>query len=45
MFVPGQDRSMLKRGAKIFAVTQRQPDGSLSAARVNVGMKGLEPPM
>src|SRR6266705_4031122 len=39
------DRSELKPGAKVFAVTQRQPDGSLTAARVNVGLKGQVPPM
>lgn len=38
-------RSALKRGAHIFAVTQRQPDGSLTAARVSVGLKGITPPM
>jgi hypothetical protein len=43
-FAPA-DRGALKRGVKIFSVTQRQPDGSLTAGRVNVGMKGLEPPM
>jgi len=26
-------------------VTQRQPDGSLTAARVNVGLHGQVPPM
>jgi len=26
-------------------VTQRQPDGSLTAARVNVGLNGQVPPM
>jgi hypothetical protein len=39
------DRAELKPGAQIFAVTQRQPDGSLTAARVNVGLKGQIPPM
>jgi len=39
------ERSELKPGAKVFAVTQRQPDGSLTAARVNVGLKGQVPPM
>jgi hypothetical protein len=38
-------RSALKRGAHIFAVAQRQPDGSLTAARVSVGLKGITPPM
>ena len=39
------ERSELKPGAKVFTVTQRQPDGSLTAARVNVGLKGQIPPM
>ena len=39
------ERSELKPGAKVFTVTQRQPDGSLTAARVNVGLKGQVPPM
>lgn len=39
------ERSALKRGAHIFAVTQRQPDGSLTAARVSVGLRGITPPM
>lgn len=39
------DRSELKTGARIFAVTQRQPDGSLTAPRVNVGLNGQVPPM
>jgi hypothetical protein len=43
-FEPG-DKAMLKPGAKIFAVTQKQADGTLTAARVNVGKDGLTPPM
>jgi hypothetical protein len=39
------DKSELKPGASIFVVTQRQPDGSLTAARVNVGLGGQVPPM
>jgi len=39
------DRAELKAGAHIFCVAQRAPDGSLSAARVNVGLKGITPPM
>ncbi len=39
------DRSELKTGAQVFLVSQRQPDGSLTAARVNVGLKGQVPPM
>ena len=39
------DRGELKPGAKIFTIAQRQPDGTLTAARVNVGLKGQVPPM
>ena len=39
------ERSELKPGAPVFSVTQRQPDGSLTAARVNVGLNGQVPPM
>jgi hypothetical protein len=39
------DKSELKPGAPIFMVSQKQPDGSLTAARVNVGLKGQVPPM
>jgi len=38
-------RDDLKPGVKIFAVTEKQPDGSLHAARVNYGKDGLTPPM
>ena len=44
LFGPGE-RSELKKGAHIFCVAQRQPDGTLTAARVNVGVKGTVPPM
>jgi hypothetical protein len=43
-FTPAE-RSELKAGSSIFLIAQRQPDGSLSAARVNVGLKGQIPPM
>jgi hypothetical protein len=43
-FTPS-DKSELKPGAQIFCVAQKQPDGSLTAARVNVGLKGQIPPM
>jgi hypothetical protein len=44
-YVPG-DKAELKPGAKIFIVAaQKQPDGTLSAARVSVGRDGLMPPM
>ena len=39
------ERSDLKKGAHIFCVAQRAADGSLSAARVNIGLKGAIPPM
>lgn len=39
------DRGELKPGAKVFSVTQRQPDGTLTAARVYVGLYGQVPPM
>jgi|SRR6185295_9910018 len=39
------DKSVLKPGASVFMVSQRQPDGSLTAARVNVGLNGQVPPM
>jgi len=38
------DRGELKPGAHVFANSQRQPDGSLTAPRVNVGLNGLVPP-
>jgi len=44
VFEPAE-RSELKEGAHIFCVAQRAPDGSLSAARVNVGVHGTIPPM
>lgn len=42
-FTPA-DRSELKPGANVFVNSQRQPDGSLTAPRVNVGLNGLVPP-
>jgi hypothetical protein len=39
------DRGELKPGAPIFVISQRQPDGTLTAARVNVGLNGQVPPM
>ena len=39
------DKSEVKPGARVFVVSQKQADGSLTAARVNVGMKGQVPPM
>ena len=43
-FTPA-DRSELKPGAQVFLNSQRQPDGSLTAPRVNVGLNGQVPPM
>ncbi len=43
-FEPG-DRAMLKPGAHVLISAMRQPDGSLTAARVAVGKDGLVPPM
>jgi len=44
-YVPGT-KDELKPGAKIFIIAaQRQPDGTLSAARISVGRDGLMPPM
>ena len=39
------DRSELKPGAKVFLIAQRHPEAGLTAARVNVGLKGQVPPM
>ena len=38
-------RSELKPGAPVFVNAQRQPDGTLAAPRVNVGLHGQVPPM
>ena len=43
-FTPAE-RSELKPGAAVFVNSQRQPDGSLAAPRVNVGLNGQIPPM
>ena len=43
-FAPAE-RSELKPGAQVFVNAQRQPDGSLAAPRVNVGLNGQIPPM
>jgi hypothetical protein len=44
-YTPG-DRGELKPGIKIFiASAQKQPDGSLKAARISYGRNGLTPPM
>ncbi len=43
-FEPGT-AAMLVPGAHVFVGASRQPDGTLTAARVNVGKDGLTPPM
>ena len=43
-FEPG-DKAMLVPGAHILLTVTKQPDGSLTAARVAVGKDGLVPPM
>jgi len=43
-FTPA-DKSELKPGAHVFVNSQKQPDGSLTAPRVNVGLNGQVPPM
>lgn len=43
-FEPGTP-AMLTPGAKVFIGAQQAADGTLSAARVNVGKDGLTPPM
>ena len=39
------DVGALKPGAPVFINSQRQPDGTLTAPRVNVGLNGQAPPM
>jgi RNase P/RNase MRP subunit p29 len=43
-FEPG-DRALLVPGAHVMFGANKQPDGTLTAARVNVGKDGLVPPM
>ncbi len=43
-FVPG-DVTLVKPGAAIFIFGQRQPDGSVSAARITLEKDGVKPPM
>ena len=43
-FTPAE-RSELKPGSRVFLNAQRQHDGTLTAARVNVGLHGQVPPM
>ncbi len=39
------DKSLLKKGAKIFCMAQQSPDGSLTAKYITVGKGGMKPPM
>jgi hypothetical protein len=39
------DISLLKPGAAVFIVAQKQPDGTLTAARVTAEKDGVKPPM
>jgi hypothetical protein len=39
------DWDLRPNSKKVFVNSQKQPDGSLAAARVNVGLKGQVPPM
>jgi hypothetical protein len=43
-YVPG-DPSLLKSGAAIFIIAQKQPDGTLTTARVTAEKDGVKPPM
>lgn len=44
LFTPA-DRGALEPGAAVFVNSRLQPDGSLTAPRVNVGLNGQIPPM
>jgi hypothetical protein len=43
-FQPGE-KSELKTGAQVIILVQKQADGSLTAASLNVGRDGVTPPM
>ena len=43
-FQPGM-RELAKPGAKLIVTATRQPDGSLTAARLAIGKDGMMPPM
>lgn len=43
-FEPGTASDLVK-GAHVFVLAQKAPDGALTASRVNVGKDGLVPPM
>ena len=42
---PPADASLLKPGAAVFLTAQKQPDGTLTAARVTAEKDGVKPPM
>ena len=39
------DRGLLKPGAAVFVVAQKQPDGTLTTGRVTAEKNGVKPPM
>ena len=39
------DAALLKQGAAVFMVAQKQPDGKLTAARITAEKDGVKPPM
>ncbi len=39
------DPSLLKPGAAVFVIAQKQPDGNITSARVYVEKDGVKPPM
>ena len=43
-FEPGE-RAMVVPGAHVLIAATKQPDGSLTAARIAIGKNGLVPPM
>jgi hypothetical protein len=43
-FLPGT-RELAKPGAKLIVTAMRQPDGTLTAARLAIGKDGMMPPM
>ncbi len=43
-YVPG-DASLLKKGAHVFIIAQKKPDGSFSAPAVTAEKNGVRPPM
>jgi hypothetical protein len=39
------DRNLLKPGAAVFAIAQKEPDGTLTTGRVTAEKNGVKPPM